>query len=151
MALVLNTGCSIQQSSMVPLLHLPIFITKLLTFAQQNPRSRNMICSIATGFHSTCCQKVTVSAYDESLLPSPTSYRELVGSLQYLTLTQPNLSYVVNTVAQFMSSPCTTWIGYSTGIRCPLAVSMSYYTVTTYVLRTWLPIQFTTLLLSILS
>jgi len=39
------------------------------------------------------------------LLDDPTLYRRLVGSLIYLTTTQPDISYVVHQVSQFMSSP----------------------------------------------
>ncbi|XP_016648916.1 PREDICTED: uncharacterized mitochondrial protein AtMg00810-like [Prunus mume] len=46
---------------------------------------------------------LTASAGD--LLTSLTEYRELVGSPQYLTFTRPNISFAVNTVAQFISSP----------------------------------------------
>lgn len=35
----------------------------------------------------------------------PTLYRQLVGSLQYLTFTRPDLSFAVNTVCQKMQSP----------------------------------------------
>jgi histone deacetylase 1/2 len=35
------------------------------------------------------------------------SYRSLVGGLQYLTLTRPDLSFVVNKVCQFLSQPTT--------------------------------------------
>ncbi|XP_057418861.1 uncharacterized mitochondrial protein AtMg00810-like [Lotus japonicus] len=35
----------------------------------------------------------------------PTHYRSLVGALQYLTITRPDLSYVVNTVSQFLQAP----------------------------------------------
>lgn len=38
---------------------------------------------------------------------APTLYRSLVGALQYLTITCPNLSYVVNHVCQFLQSPTT--------------------------------------------
>lgn len=31
----------------------------------------------------------------------PTTYRSLVGALQYLTITRPDLSYAVNQVSQF--------------------------------------------------
>ncbi|GAV56787.1 hypothetical protein CFOL_v3_00329, partial [Cephalotus follicularis] len=34
-----------------------------------------------------------------------TQYRSLVGALQYLTLTRPNLSYAVNIVCQYMHAP----------------------------------------------
>lgn len=35
----------------------------------------------------------------------PTHYRSIVGALQYLTFTWPNLSFSVNSVSQFMHSP----------------------------------------------
>ncbi|GKA76472.1 retrovirus-related pol polyprotein from transposon RE1 [Tanacetum coccineum] len=38
----------------------------------------------------------------------PTSYRSLVGALQYLTITRPDISYAVNQVSQFLQSPTTT-------------------------------------------
>lgn len=34
-----------------------------------------------------------------------TEYRALVGSLQYLTLTRPNISFAVNKLSQFMHAP----------------------------------------------
>lgn len=51
--------------------------------------------------------KISLTTSNGSLLASPIPYREHVGFLQYLTLTRPGISFVVNTVAQFMSSPCT--------------------------------------------
>ncbi|XP_071727199.1 secreted RxLR effector protein 161-like [Rutidosis leptorrhynchoides] len=35
----------------------------------------------------------------------PTKYRSLVGALQYLTITRPDLSYAVNQVSQFLHAP----------------------------------------------
>ena len=35
------------------------------------------------------------------------SYRSLVGGLQYLTLTRPDLAFAVNKVCQFLSQPTT--------------------------------------------
>lgn len=37
--------------------------------------------------------------------PDPTMYRSLVGALQYLTITRPDLSYAVNQLSQFLQSP----------------------------------------------
>lgn len=47
--------------------------------------------------------KSQLSASDGDLLLDVTEYRHLVGSLQYLTLTRPDISYAVQHVAQFMS------------------------------------------------
>ena len=41
-------------------------------------------------------------------LPNPTHFRSLVGALQYLTFTRPDLSFAVNQVCQFMHSPTDT-------------------------------------------
>uniref|UniRef100_A0A2N9FGX9 Reverse transcriptase Ty1/copia-type domain-containing protein n=1 Tax=Fagus sylvatica TaxID=28930 RepID=A0A2N9FGX9_FAGSY len=38
-------------------------------------------------------------------LSDPTSFRSLVGALQYLTFTRPDLSFAVNQVCQFMHKP----------------------------------------------
>ncbi|XP_018476684.2 secreted RxLR effector protein 161-like [Raphanus sativus] len=35
----------------------------------------------------------------------PTSFKQLVGSLRYLTATRPDLIYLVNMVSRFMESP----------------------------------------------
>ncbi|XP_070057900.1 uncharacterized protein [Nicotiana tomentosiformis] len=39
-------------------------------------------------------------------LSDPASYRRLVGKLNYLTVTRPDISYPVSLVSQFMNSPC---------------------------------------------
>jgi hypothetical protein len=41
------------------------------------------------------------------LFPDPTFYRSIVGALQYLTITRPDISYAVNQVSQFLQSPTT--------------------------------------------
>jgi len=38
------------------------------------------------------------------LLPSPTEYQALVGSLQYLSLTRPDIAFNTNKLAQFMQN-----------------------------------------------
>jgi hypothetical protein len=42
---------------------------------------------------------------DGDLLPNPLLYRQLVGSLNYLTITRLDISFVVPQVSQFMHSP----------------------------------------------
>nr|CAN64561.1 hypothetical protein VITISV_038232 [Vitis vinifera] len=43
-----------------------------------------------------------LSAYDGAPLSDATEYRSIVGALQYLTLTRPDICYAVNQVCQFM-------------------------------------------------
>ncbi|WVZ03717.1 hypothetical protein V8G54_024523 [Vigna mungo] len=43
--------------------------------------------------------------HEGELLDDPTQYRKLVGSLIYVTITRPNISFVVHTVSKFMQSP----------------------------------------------
>ncbi|XP_034229446.1 uncharacterized mitochondrial protein AtMg00810-like [Prunus dulcis] len=38
-------------------------------------------------------------------LPNPTLFRSIVGALQYLTFTRPDIAFAVNTVCQFMHNP----------------------------------------------
>jgi histone deacetylase 1/2 len=46
-----------------------------------------------------------------------TKYISLVGALQYLTLTRPDISYVVNKVCQYLHAPTTThWLA----VKCIL-------------------------------
>ncbi|XP_026419899.1 uncharacterized protein LOC113315869 [Papaver somniferum] len=45
---------------------------------------------------------------DGKILSNPTLYRQLVGSLNYLTITRPDISHAVHVVSQFMSAPRST-------------------------------------------
>ncbi|PRQ57648.1 putative RNA-directed DNA polymerase [Rosa chinensis] len=40
-----------------------------------------------------------------ALLANPSEFRALVGTLQYLTITRPDIAFAVNLVSQFMSQP----------------------------------------------
>ena len=44
-------------------------------------------------------------AADGTPFHSPTAYRSLVGALQYLTITRPDITHAVNSVSQFMHNP----------------------------------------------
>ncbi|XP_019162065.1 PREDICTED: uncharacterized protein LOC109158632 [Ipomoea nil] len=60
---------------------------------------------------SDCKSLATPAAVSQPVAASdqpydnPTQYRRLVGALQYLTITRPDLSYSVNRLCQFMHSP----------------------------------------------
>uniref|UniRef100_A0A3Q7JW56 Reverse transcriptase Ty1/copia-type domain-containing protein n=1 Tax=Solanum lycopersicum TaxID=4081 RepID=A0A3Q7JW56_SOLLC len=42
---------------------------------------------------------------EDDLLPDPTIFRQLVGSLNYFTFTRYNISFAVQQVSQFMQAP----------------------------------------------
>ncbi len=50
-------------------------------------------------------QNVKLSADEGDLVEDITMYRRIVGSLIYMTITRPNLSYAVGVVSQFMQTP----------------------------------------------
>ncbi|XP_019167847.1 PREDICTED: uncharacterized protein LOC109163553 [Ipomoea nil] len=58
-----------------------------------------------------CKPLATPTAVTQVVTPSsqpcedPTQYHRIVGALQYLTITRPDLSYAVNRLCQFMHSP----------------------------------------------
>ncbi|CAL8176533.1 unnamed protein product [Prunus armeniaca] len=49
-----------------------------------------------------------LSSLDGDPLLDPAPYRSMVGGLQYLTLSRPDIAFAVNQVCQFMHAPCTT-------------------------------------------
>jgi hypothetical protein len=50
-------------------------------------------------------QNVKLSANEGDLVEDTTMYRRIVGSLIYMTITRPDLSYAVEVVSQFMQTP----------------------------------------------
>ncbi|KAM2925447.1 hypothetical protein FF1_042962 [Malus domestica] len=54
-----------------------------------------------------CCTPLGSQKLDHSgsLLSNPTEYRSLVGGLQYLTWTRPDIAFAVNQLCQFMHAP----------------------------------------------
>ena len=46
-----------------------------------------------------------LNSHDGESLSAATLYKQFVGSLIYLTVTRPNISYAVHVVSQFMAAP----------------------------------------------
>ena len=57
-------------------------------------------------------------------LPDPSIYRRLVGRLLYLTVTRPYIQYFVNTLNQFMKSPCSAHLDATNRVLCYLKGSI---------------------------
>ena len=66
-------------------------------------------------FHMDTCKPVrtpsaartTLSLSNGELLIDPTECRSMVGALQYLTMTRPDIAYALHVVSQFMHAPRT--------------------------------------------
>uniref|UniRef100_A0A803Q615 Integrase catalytic domain-containing protein n=1 Tax=Cannabis sativa TaxID=3483 RepID=A0A803Q615_CANSA len=63
-----------------------------------------------------CATPMTIgkmlSISDGELLENPTEYRSIIGALQYLTHTRPDLSFSVNKLSQFLKAPTTLPSGH---------------------------------------
>ncbi|KAJ9556638.1 hypothetical protein OSB04_011252 [Centaurea solstitialis] len=70
----------------------------------------------ASKFSSTQCQ----------LLPNGTLYRQLVGALQYLTFTRPDLTYDVQQICLFMNAPRDTHFQFMKRVLRYLKGTLSY-------------------------
>ncbi|XP_062076274.1 uncharacterized mitochondrial protein AtMg00810-like [Humulus lupulus] len=47
----------------------------------------------------------TLSGHDGTILENPTLYRSVIGALQYLSHTRPDISFSVNKLSQFLKAP----------------------------------------------
>ncbi|XP_060185225.1 uncharacterized mitochondrial protein AtMg00810-like [Lycium barbarum] len=57
--------------------------------------------SVLTSLHS----KLDWNSTSSSLLEDPSTYRQMVGSLQYLSFTRPDIQFAVNVASQFLQQP----------------------------------------------
>uniref|UniRef100_A0A2N9I2K2 GAG-pre-integrase domain-containing protein n=1 Tax=Fagus sylvatica TaxID=28930 RepID=A0A2N9I2K2_FAGSY len=76
---------------------------------------------------------------DDPIIVDATNYRSIVGALQYITLTRPDLTHAVNLVCQFMHQ-----------LRCfSLSGSQTYLTLFTGHFGLWSSVTFTGLIASL--
>ncbi|KAG8478357.1 hypothetical protein CXB51_028109 [Gossypium anomalum] len=73
--------------------------------------------SNAKPVHTPMISSPRLSKNDGDLLSDPTEYRSLVGALQYVVLTRPDIPYAINRICQFMHSPTTL---YMVALKCIL-------------------------------
>jgi hypothetical protein len=65
-----------------------------------------------------CTSGSKLSKLDGDLLANPTIHRQVVGALQYCTLTRPKIAYSVNQLCQHMHAPSSThWIAAKRVLR----------------------------------
>ena len=57
---------------------------------------------------TSCCPSTRLVPHDGVSLFDPTEYRSMVGALQYLTFTRPNIAFSVHQLCQLMSKPTST-------------------------------------------
>ncbi|XP_057975480.1 uncharacterized mitochondrial protein AtMg00810-like [Malania oleifera] len=67
-----------------------------------------------------------LSAFDSTSVEGPSLYRSVVGNLQYLLFTRPDLSFSVNRVCQFMHAPCLSHWQSVKRILCYLKHTLHY-------------------------
>jgi hypothetical protein len=68
-------------------------------------------------------QNVKLSADEGDLVEDTTMYKRIVGSLIYMTITRPDLSYEVGVVSQFMQTPRKPHLDV---VRCILRYILKY-------------------------
>ncbi|XP_057745218.1 uncharacterized mitochondrial protein AtMg00810-like [Arachis stenosperma] len=61
---------------------------------------------------------VCFTPMDDTVLDNPTLYRQLVGGLVYLTVTRPDIAYLVHVLSQFLSASRTTHYAAALRVLC---------------------------------
>jgi hypothetical protein len=67
-----------------------------------------------------------MSRFDGEPLHKPTTYRHIVGALQYVTLMRPNFAYSVNQLCQHMHTPTSTHLTTAKRVLRYLKGSIDY-------------------------
>lgn len=61
----------------------------------------------ASPYRAPCVSGTKMSKFDGELLADPSEYRHIIGALQYVTITRPDIAYSVNQLCQYMQAPTT--------------------------------------------
>ena len=73
----------------------------------------------AKPIHTPLPTSPPITLHSGSSLKDPTKYRTIVGSLQYLLITQPDIAFAINKLSQYMHQPTTEhWILVKRLLRC---------------------------------
>ena len=110
--LILTLGRTFSMKDLGPLhffLGIEVHRTPKRLFLPQSKYAYNLLSNV----HMQSCKPLATPMETKSIVmkgandpyPNIKEYRSIVGSLQYLTMTRPDLSYAVNTVCQFMHNP----------------------------------------------
>lgn len=99
----------------------------------------------AKPYRSLCVLGTKMSKFDSEPFTNPTEYRQVVGALQYATLTQPNIAYYVNQLCQHIHNPTSShWtatkrvLRYLKGsVNCGLLYSKEPIALHTYCNSDW--------------
>jgi histone deacetylase 1/2 len=96
-------------------------------------RQHKYILDILTRAGMTSCKPVDtpistskVTILSDPLFSDPTRFRQIVGALQYLTFTRPDICFAVNRVCQFMHAPINSYWGAVKCILCYLRGTATY-------------------------
>ncbi|GJX46175.1 uncharacterized mitochondrial protein-like protein [Tanacetum coccineum] len=68
-------------------------------------RSQGQLAEISLLVKTPITTTANLALGDSPLFEDPVRYRQIVGSLQYATLSRPDIAYAVNKVCQFLHSP----------------------------------------------
>ena len=68
----------------------------------------------------------TLTLNVDSIISDPLEYRIVVGYLQYLSLTHPDIAYTVNKLSPFMHQPTIEHYGAVKWLLCYLSGTLDY-------------------------
>ncbi|KAA8517361.1 hypothetical protein F0562_017633 [Nyssa sinensis] len=77
-------------------------------------------------YPAPCVSGSKLSKFAGDLLSDPSEYRQMVGALQYVTLTHPDIAYSVNHLCQHMQAPTSAHGTAAKHVLCYLKNTLDY-------------------------